>query len=106
MLAEKARREGLLSLEKDLDNEAIANRDIFEYGLSLIGGCKRKLINDVLTRLISRETDPVRKNIDMAKKEAVMSIFNQVNTRILALKLFAYFDKSIAKALEREILKD
>jgi flagellar motor component MotA len=35
-LSEKARREGLLALEEESDQEKIDNRDIFEYGLRFV----------------------------------------------------------------------
>ena len=110
-ISEAALREGLLAIEDYLDYEAIANRDIFEYGFSLV--CceredfnERKFIDDILTRLISHETDPVQKNIDMAKKEAVLSILDGDNMRITILKLLAYFDKNVTKSLAEELLKD
>jgi Leucine-rich repeat (LRR) protein/flagellar motor component MotA len=99
--SEKARHEGLPALEKALDKEAIANRDIFEYGLFLMG-CESEFIRDILNRLVSHETDPVQKNLGMAKAAAVLSILNGDNARILYLKLLAYFDKNIAKAMKRE----
>jgi Leucine-rich repeat (LRR) protein len=103
--AARPHREGLLAFKNHLDYEAIANRDIFEYGISMIG-CDLELIDDVLTRLISHETDPVQKNIAMAKKEAALSILNGDNTRITILKLLAYFDKNVTKSLAEELLKD
>jgi Leucine-rich repeat (LRR) protein len=103
--AARPRREGLPAYKNHLDYEAIANRDIFEYGISMIG-CDLKLIDDVLSRLIAHETDPVQKNIAMAKKEAALSILNGDNTRITILKLLAYFDKNVTKALAGELLKD
>jgi flagellar motor component MotA len=104
-LSEKAHWEGLLALEGCIDHDGIVNKDVFEYGLSMIE-CARIFIDDVLTRLISHETDPVQKNIALAKKEAVLSIHEGDNTRITAQKLCAYFDKSIAKILEEELFND
>ena len=98
-------REGLPAYKNHLDYEAIANRDVFEYGLTLIG-CEPEFIRDVLERLVSHETDPVQKNLGMAKEEAILSILSGDNTRILIVKLLAYFDKSITEALKRKILKD
>jgi hypothetical protein len=103
--AARPHREGLSAFKNHLDYEAIANRDIFEYGISLIG-CDLKLIDDVLSRLISHETDPVQKNIAMAKKEAALSILDGDNTQITILKLLAYFDKNVTKSLAEELLKD
>ena len=102
-LSEIARREGLLALEEHLDHGKIAGRDVFEYGLPLLAEvCDNTFINSILTCLVEHETDPVQKNIALAKKDAVLSIQAGENTRILALKLMAYFDKDIAKAAEEE----
>lgn len=105
-LSEIARREGILALEKYLDHDKIAARDVFEYGLPLvIDGYENKYIDTVLTNLVEHESDPVQKNIALAKKDAVLSIHAGENTRILALKLMAYFEKDVAKVVEEELLK-
>jgi flagellar motor component MotA len=91
---------GLLALEKHLDRDAIAARDIFEYGLVfLIDDWNSECIEKVLSNLIEHETDPVQKNFAMAKKFAVMSIQNGDNPRILLEILCSYFDESITKGI-------
>jgi flagellar motor component MotA len=106
-LSEISRRDGFLVLEKHLDYERIAAQDVFEYGLSmLIDGYESKFIDIVLSKFVEHEIDPVQKNFALAKKAAVLSIQAEDNPRILALKLLAYFDKSIAKAAEEEIFRD
>jgi len=49
--------------------------------------------------LISYETDPVRKNLALAKKEAVQMIYAGYNPRQLKPQLSAYFDDDVAKDL-------
>ncbi|MDR0475344.1 MAG: hypothetical protein LBH43_16940, partial [Treponema sp.] len=71
----KARREGLLALEDETDQEKINERDIFEYGMRFVtDGMDREIINDVLSNIINHEKDEnmcILKNI---QKEAVLSI--------------------------------
>jgi len=103
-LSEKARREGLLALEKYLDREGIARRDVFEYGLPLvIDGWETDIIKKILDNLIEHETNPVSKNIAQAKKEALLSIGDGDNPRVLVMKLCAYFDRDIERTMEEWI---
>ena len=100
-ISEISRREGQAGIEKHLDSEGIAARDVFEYGLSMmLEGWSKSLdykdIIKILTMLAAHETDPVRKNLALAKMDAVSSIFAGDNPRILRLKLLAYFDDDIA----------
>ena len=113
-LSEKSHRDGFASLENCIDAEAAANDEIFEYGISLLfKDCGAdewlvlgaKYINAVLDKLIEHEIDPVQKNIALAKKEAVLSIYAGDSSWILFKKLTAFFDKSIVDAFEAESLK-
>jgi flagellar motor component MotA len=100
-LSEKCRREGILALEGDLDHEGIADRDVFEYGLPMaIDAYEPELIEKILSNLIAHETDPVRRNVALAKKEALLSICAGDNPRLLLMKLLAYFDESITKGVK------
>ena len=95
-LSEIARREGFLALEEHIDCKGIAARDVFEYGLPLvIDGWDAVNITKILDNLIEHETDPVRKNIAMAKKKAILSIYNGDNPRLLIGMLCAFFDEGI-----------
>jgi Leucine-rich repeat (LRR) protein/flagellar motor component MotA len=95
-LSEIARREGFLALEEHIDRKGIAARDVFEYGLLLvIDGWDAVNIAKILDNLIAHETDPVRKNISMAKKKAVLSINDGDNPRLLIGMLCAFFDEGI-----------
>ncbi|MCL2193388.1 MAG: hypothetical protein FWB78_08340, partial [Treponema sp.] len=117
-MSELARREGILVLEKHLDAEAIAAGDVLECGLSMIFIVENRFdlwarlnlcieyINATLDRLVERAIDLVQKKLTLAKKEAVLSIYAGENTRILTMKMLAYLDKDVAKAIEDEFLKD
>jgi hypothetical protein len=106
-VSEMARRKGFLEIDKHLDKEGIAAKDIFEYGLPMvIDNWDYKDIDKELTLLIARETDPVRKNLAMAKKDALRMIQEGYNPRILIIILAAYFDDNVTKDFLAEFLKD
>ena len=93
-----ARREGFLEIDKRLDKDGIAKRDIFEYGLPMVvDNWDWKDIDKELSLLIDRETVPVRKNFSLAKKHALRMIMEGYNTRILLLMLAAYFDEEVTR---------
>jgi hypothetical protein len=75
--SKKSRKEGLLSLEDELDQAKINVRDIFEYGMRfVIDGVDFKLIEEILTNIIKQEQE---KDEDMIKlkniqKDAVLWI--------------------------------
>ena len=101
-LGEISRREGLLALEEHIDRNGIAACDVFEYGIVLsIDGWDAAIITKILDNLIAHETDPVKKNICQAKKEAVLLINDGVNPRILAYTLCAFFDEGIAEEISK-----
>jgi Leucine-rich repeat (LRR) protein len=106
-LSEKARRQGLLSLEDDLDADAVAFRDVFEYGmLMVIDNITKNTVELILSNLIIHETDHFKKNMDKAKMGAVMSIRDGDNPRIAAIKLSSYFDDNIRHIIDELYLKD
>jgi len=106
-ISEMVRREGWLEIEKHLDNEGIRAMDIFEYGLSImIENWDFEDVDKDLTLLIARETDPVRKNLAMAKKDALRMIHEGFNSRLLKLMLVAYFDDDVMKDLLAELGED
>jgi len=99
-LSEIAWKENILALEEHLDREAIAVRDVFECGLSFVlDGYAPECFEGILSNLIEHEIDPVQKNLALAKKDAVLSIYNIDNYRILLAKLCAYFDESITSKI-------
>jgi len=106
-ISEISRRDGWLEVEKYLDNDGITARDVFEYGLPMVvDGWDYEDIEKNLTMLVANETDPVRKNIALAKKNAVKMIYEGYNSRLLLYILTAYFDDEIEKECLSEFLKD
>lgn len=72
-LAEKSRREGLLSLTADPDK--VCERDIFEYGLNFaIDGTDSDYIEKILGNIIAQEKDEYARIFKTMQKEAVMGI--------------------------------
>ena len=98
-LSNKARREGLLSLEEEIDVEKVGNRDIFEYGLRFgIDGADRDLINGILSNIINQEKDEYKLMLKRSQAEAVLSIQAGDNPRMLVCKLNSFTDIPISDA--------
>jgi len=90
---EKARREGLLSLEDDVDMEKINDRDIFEYGMRLaIDGTDLQTIDGILSNIINQEKDEYIRILKNIQKEAVLSLQAGDNPRILYLQMNSLSD--------------
>jgi flagellar motor component MotA len=91
--AEKARREGLLSLEDDLDRAKINARDIFEYGMSfVVDGMDYGVIEEILTNIIKQEKDEDTITLKNIQKEAVLMMQTGTNPRVLCAVLNSYTD--------------
>jgi flagellar motor component MotA len=89
----KARREGLLALEKELDQEKINERDILEYGLRfVVDGTDAASILDILSNIISQEKDEYTVRLKNIQLDAVLSIQWGENTRFIYYKLNSYTD--------------
>lgn len=53
-----------------------------------------------LSKLVERVSGPARRNLALAKKEAVWSLYARDNARILLMKTLAYFDASYTRAMK------
>lgn len=81
---EKARKEGLLALDEDLDQEKIEERDIFEYGLCfVVDGVDGELIDKILSNIIKQEKDEDMLILKNIQKEAILGIQGGLNFRML-----------------------
>ena len=79
-LAEKARREGLLSLENDIIKEKYNQRDIFDYGLRFtLDGNDYDFIDELLSNIINQEKDYYTLQFKKVEKEAVLAIQSGLN---------------------------
>jgi flagellar motor component MotA len=112
-LSEIARRRGLAAVESHLDAQAVASRDILEYGLSRLasGGIDasteqgQRYMDGVFAEMEGlRANDPVQKNFALAKKTAVLGIGEEENPRLLRQKLFAFFDIGIIRSAKQSML--
>jgi hypothetical protein len=96
-LSETARKEGLLALDDVIDLEKADRWDIFEYGLKfVVDGTDFSLIRDLLSLIIEQEEDKYIRLLMRLKLEAVLSIQSGDNTYILACKLNAFTDLTLA----------
>jgi flagellar motor component MotA len=107
MLGKLSRDEGLFALEAHIDKAGIAAHDVFEYGLPLIiDGVDTVIVRTILENFVEQENDPVRRNLARAKKDAISAIAAGNNNGSLTMKLFSYFDDSIAAVVRREMLEE
>ena len=92
-LAEKARKEGLLSLEDDFDPEKIRTRDIFEYGLRFtVDGTDSDIVNKILSNIIEQDKDEYSHRFKTIQKEAVLMIQSGINPQLLCAILNSFTD--------------
>ncbi|MDR0313116.1 MAG: hypothetical protein LBI14_05930 [Treponema sp.] len=105
--SEKARREGFLALEEELDLDKINERDIFYLGLSLaIDRVDKEIIEKILSNIVKQERDEYMLLLKDIQKEAVFSIHEGFNPRLLATLLLSYLTKEEADEIVRRILRD
>ena len=108
-LAEKSRREGLLSLEDDIEKnkEKIEQRDVFFYGLRFtIDGTDKEIIDKILSNLVIQEKDDYLRLLKTIQKEAVLSIQSGENPRYMFALLNSYTDIPLNDPVMKEILSD
>jgi len=93
----KARREGLLSLENSLlDHVKAETRDIFEYGLSfVVDGIESEVIDVILSNIINQEKDEHKLILKNIQKQAVIGMQCGLNPRILYAILNSLTDISL-----------
>jgi hypothetical protein len=107
-LSKKAKKEGLLALEKMINHEKLMQRDILEYGLRfVVDGTDGLVINDILSNIIKQEDDKYTRRLMTIKAEAVLSIQAGDNTRIMAYKFNSFTELSLENdPIVREIMNE
>jgi len=92
-LSEKARREGILAMEEEIDSDKYNQRDILEYGLRfVIDGADNEIIRGILSNIIKQEEDKYGRRLMELKMEAVLSIQAGDNPRIILFRLNSLTD--------------
>ena len=105
--SEKARMEGLLSLESKMEQKKINDRDIFEYGMSLvIDGIDMDIIDKILSNIINQEKDEYMCTLKNIQKEAVLLIYRGTNPRIINAVLNSYTGIKLAEDEMHKLLED
>jgi len=104
-IAAKARRTGLLDLEKDVDQEEVRKRHIFYYGLRfVVDGVNQSIIDKILSNIIEQESDDYSRRLKTIQKEAVLSIQDGFNPQILRHILNSYTDLPLNDDEQDELL--
>ena len=104
----KARKEGLLSLEDSLlDHEKANTRDIFEYGMRfVVDGIDAETIDEILSNIINQEKDEQLRILKNIQKQAVMGIQCGLNPRILYAILNSLTDISLNEDKMHKLLDE
>jgi flagellar motor component MotA len=106
-MSKKARREGVLALENDLDYTKADKRDLFEYGLRFgVDGTASEWIEEILSNIIAQERDEQVKTLKTIQKEAVLMILERVNPRVLYAVLNSYTDIPLDEDPVKKILEE
>ena len=93
IFSQKARCEGLLSLEEMIDEEKAYTRDIFEYGMRfVVDGIDAVVIRDILENIAKQEKDEYSRLLKNIQLDAVLSIQAGYNPRIILFTLNSFTD--------------
>ena len=107
ILAKKAMKNGLLSLEYEIDNEKADERDILEYGLRfVIIGTDWEWIDKLLSNIIQQEKDEYLRMLKNIQKKAVLSMYEGWNPRIMYTHLNSLTDISLKDDEVRKFLEN
>ena len=102
ILAEKARREGLLAVEETVDENKYNQRGILEFGLRLIiDGTDSSIIERILTNIINLETDSNKRILQTIEKEAALGIQEGMNPRLLKVILNSYVNIDVEETMKQ-----
>ena len=107
--ADKARREGLLSLEEELENakDKVVERDILFYGLRfVVDGTDFGLVDKILSNIVDQEKDEYSHLLKIVKKEAILSLHKGDNPYLLAVLLNSYTDLPLNDPVMQEVFND
>jgi flagellar motor component MotA len=101
-LTKKACREGLLALEDLIDENKYKQRDVFEFGLTLVcDGADAETVDNILSNIVGLETDKDKKTLKTIQKGAVLAIQSGLNARLLGVLLNSYVNIGIEEAMQK-----
>ena len=101
----KARDEGLLALEEELEQIKPSKLDLVKIGMRLVvDGTDAEIIDKILSNIINQEKDEYAKILQQIQKEAVLSIQAGDNTRISAILMNSYTDIPLDDPEYKEIV--
>jgi flagellar motor component MotA len=101
-MLETGRREGLLALEDEVDENKILQRDVFEVGIRLVvDGNAKEFIDKILTNLVNHESDTQRRLLLTIGKEAVLAILEGWYPSLLELLLNSYVNIEVEETMKR-----
>jgi chemotaxis protein MotA len=105
--SEKARREGLLAIEDELDHEKIKDRDVFEYGMSfVVDGVDAEIIEGILSNIIQQEKDEYMSILKKIQGVAVIGIQEGRNPRLLYAVLNSLTDLTLKEDEMSKLIED
>jgi flagellar motor component MotA len=106
MFSKKARREGLLALEEETDQEKLNERDIFEYGIRfVVDGADGEIIEKILSNIVNQEKDEYMSILKNIQKEAVLRILDGTYPRALYALLNSYTDIILKEDEIKELME-
>ncbi|MDR0998066.1 MAG: hypothetical protein LBL70_03285 [Treponema sp.] len=96
--SKKARREGLLALEDEIDEEKVNERDILEYGLRfVVDGYDPEIVDQILSNIVNQEKDEQLRTLKNIQREAVLKIQEGINPNLLYALLNSFTDISLSE---------
>ncbi|GHV51616.1 hypothetical protein AGMMS49579_07310 [Spirochaetia bacterium] len=105
--AKKARREGLLALDEEADQDRIDERDIFEYGIRfVVDGTHAEIVEKILSNIIKQEKDENMLILKTIQKEAALSIQAGDNPRMMYHLLNSYTDITLKEDEIKKLIED
>ena len=103
--SEKANREGLLALEEDMDEDKVAIRDIFEYGMRfVVDGTDSSVIDKILSNIIKQENDETQLSLKTIQKEALLAVQMGMHPQMLAVLLNSHTNLSLKDPAFKNLL--
>jgi flagellar motor component MotA len=103
----ESHRRGLVSLGDWIDEEKVAQRDIFHYGMQFVSdGTDEFFVDKILSNIINQEKDEDTKLLKNIQKEVVLDIQRGVRSGFIIKILNSYVDNELAQATWKNLEND